>query len=69
MSHMELNGEGRRPRLKAPRGQAEVQIVHNLHAARAAPDGTRAKLYSNNDWKSEDVVSDVREFFSLEDSQ
>ena len=49
--------------------EAEDQIVHNLRTAFVAPDGTLAKLYLGNDWKPEEVVSDVREFFSREGSQ
>ena len=49
--------------------EAEDQIVHNLRTALVAPDGTLAKLYLGNDWKPEDVVSDVRELFPSEDSQ
>ena len=49
--------------------EAEDQIVHNLHTALVATDGTLAKLYLGNDWKPEEVVPDVRELFSLEDSQ
>ena len=49
--------------------EAEDQIVHNLRTAFVAPDGTLAKLYLGNDWKPEEVVSDVRAFFSTEDSQ
>jgi len=49
--------------------EAEDQIVHNLRTAFVAPDGTLAKLYLGNDWNPEEVVSDVRAFFSTEDSQ
>lgn len=49
--------------------EAEDQIVHNLRTAFVAPDGTLTKLYLGNDWRPEEVVSDVREFFSPEDSQ
>ena len=48
--------------------EEEDQIVHNLRTAFVAPDGTLAKLYLGNDWKPDEVVSDVRELLS-EDSQ
>lgn len=37
------------------------QIVHSLRTALIAPDGKVYKIYRGNDWKPEQVVSDLRE--------
>jgi protein SCO1/2 len=39
------------------------QIVHSLQTALIAPDGKIAKLYSGNEWKPSDVVTDIRTLF------
>ena len=39
------------------------QIVHSLQTALIAPDGKLAKLYSGNEWKPSDVVTDIRALF------
>jgi protein SCO1/2 len=36
------------------------QLVHSLQTALIAPDGKIAKLYSGNEWKPADVLSDIR---------
>lgn len=36
------------------------QIVHSLQTALVAPDGKLFKLYSGNEWKPDDVLTDVR---------
>lgn len=36
------------------------QIVHTLQTALIMPDGKLAKLYSGNEWKPADVLSDIR---------
>jgi protein SCO1/2 len=36
------------------------EFVHSLQTALIAPDGKIAKLYSGNEWKSSDVVTDIR---------
>ncbi|HKC62709.1 MAG TPA: SCO family protein [Pyrinomonadaceae bacterium] len=43
--------------------QEKDQIVHSLQTALIAPDGKIAKLYSGNDWKPSDVLSDIRAMF------
>ena len=40
------------------------QIVHSLQTALIAPDGRIAKLYSGNEWKPADVLSDIRTMLS-----
>ncbi|HVG32057.1 MAG TPA: SCO family protein [Pyrinomonadaceae bacterium] len=40
--------------------QESDQIVHSLKTAIIAPDGRVYKLYSGNDWKPEEVLSDLR---------
>jgi protein SCO1/2 len=39
------------------------EFVHSLQTALIAPDGKLAKLYSGNDWKPSDVVTDIRALF------
>ncbi|CDM66088.1 uncharacterized protein SCO1/SenC/PrrC, involved in biogenesis of respiratory and photosynthetic systems [Pyrinomonas methylaliphatogenes] len=36
------------------------QIIHNLRTALIAPDGRLVKIYRGNDWKPDDVISDLR---------
>jgi protein SCO1/2 len=36
------------------------QIIHGLKTAIVGPDGKVAKVYSGNDWKPEDVISDLK---------
>ena len=36
------------------------EFVHSLQTALIAPDGKIVKLYSGNQWKPADVVSDIR---------
>jgi protein SCO1 len=36
------------------------QIIHGLKTAIVAPDGKVAKVYTGNDWKPEDVISDLK---------
>jgi protein SCO1/2 len=36
------------------------QFVHSLQTALIAPDGKVSKLYSGNEWKPADVVTDIR---------
>jgi protein SCO1/2 len=36
------------------------QIVHSLRTAVISPDGKLVKLYIGNDWKPEDIVSDIK---------
>jgi protein SCO1 len=39
--------------------QEKDQIIHGLRTAIITPDGKVAKVYRGNDWKPEDVVSDL----------
>jgi cytochrome oxidase Cu insertion factor (SCO1/SenC/PrrC family) len=39
------------------------QLVHSLQTALIAPDGKIVKLYSGNEWKPVDVLSDMRNIF------
>jgi protein SCO1 len=39
------------------------EFVHSLQTALIAPDGKLVKLYSGNEWKPADVVSDIRTIF------
>ena len=36
------------------------EFVHSLQTALIAPDGKLVKLYSGNEWKTSDVVTDIR---------
>jgi len=36
------------------------QIIHGLKTVIVAPDGKVAKVYTGNDWKPEDVISDLK---------
>jgi len=36
------------------------QIIHGLKTVIVGPDGKVAKVYSGNDWKPEDVISDLK---------
>jgi protein SCO1 len=36
------------------------EFVHSLQTALIAPDGTVVKLYSGNEWKPEEILSDTR---------
>ena len=36
------------------------QIIHGLKTAIVGPDGKVAKVYTGNDWKPEDVISDLK---------
>ncbi|HYY96810.1 MAG TPA: SCO family protein [Pyrinomonadaceae bacterium] len=40
--------------------QQEGQLVHSLRTAVVKPDGTLYKIYRGNEWKPEDVLSDLR---------
>jgi len=44
--------------------QESDQIVHSLKTAIITPDGRLYKLYSGNDWKPEEVLSDLRTLLS-----
>jgi protein SCO1/2 len=39
------------------------EFVHSLQTALVAPDGKVVKLYSGNEWKTSDVVADIRTLF------
>jgi protein SCO1/2 len=39
------------------------QIIHSLQTALIAPDGRLVKLYSGNEWKPSDALSDIHSIF------
>lgn len=45
------------------------EFVHSLQTALIAPDGKLVKLYSGNEWKPSDVVSDVRNILTKTQEQ
>jgi protein SCO1 len=36
------------------------QVIHNLQTALVAPDGKFVKMYRHNEWKPQDVLSDIQ---------
>ncbi len=41
------------------------QIIHNLQTALVAPDGRFVKIYRGNEWKPQDIISDLQKILKV----